>query len=480
LRAPLAALRAAAGREVLLVDAPDSASVRAVPVAQGGLSDWVYALVAPFPTIQDSEAADDLRNAWAGAAAAPPLLVAPSTLEAMRSILGEPAAERVQVAEAASLVDQAWGQRPSLAIVPFEDLEPRWKVLGLGGLSPIHKSFDLSAYALVVHFGLVGEAADVSAIRGAVPWPASNRDPSRMTIVVMTGVTALTRATAWMMDADGLDYPAQDIGDWLREGDITHVSNEVAFAENCPTPDPNQASLRFCSPAKDIELLRNVGVKVVELTGNHVMDWGPQALLHTLDLYQEMGWQHFGGGVNLEDSLQPALFEHNGNRVAFLGCNPAGPPFDWATATAPGSAPCDLDRLFAEAAQLKSEGYVVIFTYQWFERYNPAPLPDQVAGFRKAIDVGAAIVSGSQAHQPQGFEFYAGGFIHYGLGNLFFDQMFSQDTRKEFIDRYVLYGGKHISTELLTAMLENWAQPRPMTEAERTDLLLHLFAVSGW
>jgi poly-gamma-glutamate capsule biosynthesis protein CapA/YwtB (metallophosphatase superfamily) len=32
------------------------------------------------------------------------------------------------------------------------------------------------------------------------------------------------------------------------------------------------------------------------------------------------------------------------------------------------------------------------------------------------------IVSGSQAHQPHGFEFYNGSLIHYGLGNLFFDQ----------------------------------------------------------
>ena len=61
------------------------------------------------------------------------------------------------------------------------------------------------------------------------------------------------------------------------------------------------------------------------------------------------------------------------------------------------------------------------------------------------VDAGATIVSGSQAHHPMVMEFYGGSFIHYGLGNLFFDQMYNetypilQGTRKEFIDRHVFY-----------------------------------------
>jgi poly-gamma-glutamate synthesis protein (capsule biosynthesis protein) len=53
-------------------------------------------------------------------------------------------------------------------------------------------------------------------------------------------------------------------------------------------------------------------------------------------------------------------------------------------------------------------------------------------------------------------------------------------TRREFIDRHVFYDGKYISTELLTAMLEDYARPRPMTEAERVEFLRYLFAASGW
>ena len=104
----------------------------------------------------------------------------------------------------------------------------------------------------------------------------------------------------------------------------------------------------------------------------------------------------------------------------------------------------------------------------------------QRAGFRRAIDAGAVVVSGSQAHQPMGMEFYHGGFIHYGLGNLFFDQMQTLATRQEFLDRHVFYDGRYLSTELLTAMLENYAQPRPMTEGERARFLQDMFQASGW
>ena len=106
--------------------------------------------------------------------------------------------------------------------------------------------------------------------------------------------------------------------------------------------------------------------------------------------------------------------------------------------------------------------------------------PTRWKDFRQAVEAGAAIVSGSQAHQPQGFEFYEGAFIHYGPGNLFFDQMDRYENRQEFIVRYVFHDGRHISTELLTALLEDYARPRPMTPDERRAFLETIFAASGW
>jgi poly-gamma-glutamate synthesis protein (capsule biosynthesis protein) len=44
----------------------------------------------------------------------------------------------------------------------------------------------------------------------------------------------------------------------------------------------------------------------------------------------------------------------------------------------------------------------------------------------------------------------------------------------------VFYDGRYIGSEILTAMLENYAQPRPMTPEERRVFLESVFAASGW
>ena len=53
-------------------------------------------------------------------------------------------------------------------------------------------------------------------------------------------------------------------------------------------------------------------------------------------------------------------------------------------------------------------------------------------------------------------------------------------SEQEFIDRHVFYDGRHLSVELLTAMLEEYARPRPMTLEERRALLSETFAASQW
>jgi hypothetical protein len=69
------------------------------------------------------------------------------------------------------------------------------------------------------------------------------------------------------------------------------------------------------------------------------------------------------------------------------------------------------------------------------------------------------------------------------LGNLFFDQMdayIASGIQRQFIDRHIFYDGRYISTQVLTAYLEDFAQPRPMTDEERQLFLEEAFRTSGW
>jgi hypothetical protein len=440
---------------------------------------WIYALVAPFPTITDDVSSSDLRDFWRGSSAGPfagsPLRMAESTLEAFSAIWGAPAPGVAVIVPEARLVDTLWAATPSWGIVPFEKLEPRLKVLSIDDNSPIRNDFEQGRYPLLLHF----QSSDPSFIL-----PATNRDPSKMTTVMLTGVTALVRATASKMERKGLTYPAGDIREILLSSDILHINNEVPFYSMCDVPDPQQQGLVFCSRTKYMELLTHIDTDVVELTGDHFADYGEGAMLETLQIYRDAGIPYYGGGADIEEARKPLPIEHNGNKIAFIGCNDKE-AYAGADEVTPGATPCDYDYMRAQIRALRTQGYVVMATFQYEEYNEPLATPIQMEEFRWQADSGAQIVSGSQAHFAQVMEFHNDSFIHYGLGNLFFDQMGKTDggidnIRQEFVDEHVIYDGRYISTRIHTFLLMDYSRPRPMDAAERAKFLSYYFEQSGW
>ena len=451
---------------------------------------WIYALVAPFPTITDGVTEAELQNAWKGESTdqfnGGPLLMDESTLGVLTTFWGTPGTPAVRVVPANELLEYAWSNQPSWAIVPFDELDPRWKVLTIDNQSPIRKDFEPSTYPLNIRFAFSGEVDLQPELLGI---PSTNRDPTKLTIVAMTGVTAMVRATAFTMEHDGITYPAQDIGPILTQADITHISNEIPFSTDCPYPTPTMEALVFCSSPKYIDLLEAVGTDIVELTGDHFMDYGAEATLFTLQMYKDLGWPYYGGGANAEEARQPVKLENNGNKIAFMGCNVGCQvkneiPCDAiATVSHPGAAQCDFNWIASEIPALREDGYQVIFTFQHREYYTYTTEPILADDFGLVAAAGATIISGSQAHQPHGFSFKNGAYIHYGLGNLFFDQYhYCVDNACDdvFIDRHVFYDGRYISTELITIHFVDFARPRLMTPEERMKFLDIIFSASGW
>ncbi len=447
----------------------------AVARAQSEAVGHVLAVAAPFPTVADGLSSGALRAFWNGDAAAlsdlsnnrrpPTLFVSPDTLADLKVLLGEPSPQAaIRVVSPGALLDAAWEAHPAaFAVLPFDQLEVRWKLLHLDGVNLFEREAELARYPLIV------------------PGKPSNRDLGRMTVVAMTGVTAMVRGTAVMMERKGLLYPAAAIRNWLRTADITHISNEVSFWDQCPRPSFNSGVV-MCSAPRSIALLEDVGTDVVELTGNHLWDYGWQHLHTTLDMYEARGWQYFGGGRTITTALEPARFTHNGNRIAFVGCNWFGS--NWAMPTRPGSARCgsrsprDLDLIQAAIRRARADGYHVIASIQYLELYSYQPSAQQVRDFQALREAGAVIVNGSQGHHVQGFSVNAQGFIHYGVGNLFFGDQAGVGVKQTFVDRHVFYDGRYLGADLRTAFIVDNSQPVPMKPAERAALLRRLFAVS--
>lgn len=453
------------------------------------LTSFTYALVAPFPTLIDGVRFEDLQGVWAGTSPGPfprkPILMSEETKEIFTQWWGKPEDGAVWTMPEGDLLNYAWGNAPMLVLLPFESLDPRWKVLQVDGISPLWKDFSPEGYALSVQISLSGadgELVEVVAAAFDDILPASlNRASDELTTVVVTGVTALVRATAWEMEKKGVTHPGEVVGDLLREADITHISNEVPFAEGCPYPDPVTDQLVFCSDPKYIELLEVIGTDVVELSGDHFLDWGSEAVYFTLDLYEERGWQYYGGGRTVEEARAPLRLEHNGNLIAFIGCNGKGGFFAPLNRGLPGAVDCDFAEMSAAIAELKIDGYTVIATFQHFEYDSTIPGDDLIREFKIVSDAGADIVSGSQAHQPHSMAFNGLSLQMYGLGNLFFDQLFMGEAKsRALIARHVIYNGRYISTEIFTVRFHDFSQPQFMDQADRNRLLSELFSASGW
>jgi len=467
-------------------------------------AEWVYAVAVPFPTFADAVTSTWLIRFWDGQpdalkpvtnnSATPVLFVTADTLRALTAFFGRAPAPGapIQVTPQDKLVDAVWAARPaSFAIVPFDQLDPRLKVLSLDGVSLLHRNGNN-------HYWLTLRVL-VSARRGQEliapllrAGPLTNRNEARMTLLAMTGVTALSRDFAWVMDRQGVLYPDQKIKSWLTDADVVHISNEVAFNAECAISDlVGTGDMALCSKPGYLDLLRDVQARVIESTGNHLNDYGWQPFSYTLSLYQQAGLAYFGGGRTITEAQRAITLTDHGNVLGFVGCNPVGPPIAWVNGLndgRPGAAPCPspYSAMQKEIARLRAAGAVAIATLQYDEQplgaYAYEVEPIQRDDFRRLADAGANIVSGSQAHHPQGFDLYRGAFIHHGPGNLFFDQTQTLGMRQLFVDRYLIYQGRVLSVELLTGIrdVDNWAQPRPMTAAERRAFLDVIFKASGW
>ncbi|GAP39495.1 CapA family protein [Flexilinea flocculi] len=439
---------------------------------------WVYVLAAPYATPIDDISLQAVQKVWHGETdtVISQFVLDEETYHVFSKNWGEADPDTVKVLSKDALLAETWQKDAVWAIIPFEAMDPRWKMIQVDGTSPFDIDFDPERYALSV----VWQFRPRNKIRPcAFSLPKSNFDRGKMTSLTLTGTTAMVRQLAYHIEEDGLLYPVKNIAAVLSASDITHVSNEVSFSLDCPPAVPLRREARFCSDPRYIRILEAIGADVIELTGNHVLDWGTEPFLYSLDLYHKKGYQVYGGGLNADEGQKPVFFEHHGNRIAILGCNAIGPENILAGSDTPGAAPCDLEKMKQQITDLKDAGWLVVVTFQHLEwpYYDVTPL--QSHDFYEIAETGPAIISGSQAHIPQGMTFVGKTFIHFGLGNLLFDQM-SDVERDSFFDRHYFYDGRYIGNVLETIRLENYSQPRFLQADERESFLAMIFDTCSW
>lgn len=299
--------------------------------------------------------------------------------------------------------------------------------------------------------------------------------------LAQSGVTALSRRmNTKIAQVGGGAYFAENIGEFLSSFDLTHTSNESSFSSYA-------SSTNICSDKRFIETLTAIGLDIVELTGNHNQDCGDASARETIDIYNENGIMIVGGGKTAAEAAVPLEIDEKGNGVTMLAYNQStgGATYD----DTPGANQYYEDVAARQIKEAKARGDLVILDVQYYEcaeydatyekttcDYANSSAGDQVGLFRHLIDMGADVVVGTSAHQPQTFELYGDGVIYYGVGNLFFDQSWWPGTTRSLILVHHIYKDKLLQTEIVPTVYDASYQTRLMDEETATWFLNRLIS----
>ena len=298
-----------------------------------------------------------------------------------------------------------------------------------------------------------------------------------------TGVTALSRDMNAKLVAVGGDakYFAENIKDFLSSFDLTHTSNESSF-----TTFANSSNI--CSDTRFIDTLTAIGLDIVELTGNHNQDCGIDAALNTIDIYEQNSIKMVVGGRNAEEAAKPLNISEKGTNITFLAYNQSTGGATYGNT--PGANQYYEENAVAEINAAKERGDFVIVDVQYYEcsayasEYEDpicdkanSSAGDQIGFFRHLIDLGADVVVGTSAHQPQTFELYGNGAIYYGLGNLFFDQVWWPGTTRSLVLAHYFYNGKLLQTKIVPTVYDKTMQTKLLDEETTKWFLGRLISV---
>jgi poly-gamma-glutamate capsule biosynthesis protein CapA/YwtB (metallophosphatase superfamily) len=256
-------------------------------------------------------------------------------------------------------------------------------------------------------------------------------------------------------------YVMGRVAPYFRESAIAFCNCEWPLTDR-GAPWPGKAGRVVRSRPDLVSTYTDCGFDVVSLANNHVMNYGVEGLLQTIEVLDAAGIAHCGAGADLAAAHRPAIVTWNGRRYAFLSYTSVFTPGFEAADDRPGMAvvkvetsyripkrlhevpgsPLDMEtrphagqlaRVCQDIARARAEADAVIVSWHWGVSMGYQHLiPYQVEVAHAAVDAGADIVVGHHPHLIQPIELYQGKLIAYSVGHCGFD-MESKSIAEESI-----------------------------------------------
>ncbi|WP_420623494.1 CapA family protein [Candidatus Poriferisodalis sp.] len=251
-----------------------------------------------------------------------------------------------------------------------------------------------------------GEAAP-AATTTATP---STTEPDLRWTLLAGGDVLMDRSEAADID------PFAGIEPSLDTADIAVVNVEMAISER---GEPADKEFVFRAPPSAAEHIAGAGVDVANLANNHAGDYGPDALVDTVELLEAEGVIALGAGATSPDAYRHRIIEvRPGVRVAFVGASMVVPLDFPATRTRAGIASAyQRDRVLANVRVAAGDADVVIAVVHWGVERMTCPDGRQRDFAFELLRNGADAVIGQHSHVLQPVVFGDGKLVAYSLGN---------------------------------------------------------------
>lgn len=224
----------------------------------------------------------------------------------------------------------------------------------------------------------------------------------------------------------------------MAHTDTTFINLEKPIIENCPR---GTTGFTFCAPPTLLSGLTFSGVDLVSLANNHTLNYGKAGFVETK---KHLGDKAIGyvGDNNLE------TFQVGDVKLGFLG-------FEKSQQVSPKLTETEKNLISESNAKVD----ILIVSMHWGVEYQDKALPGVTNLAHEIVDLGADVIVGHHPHWVQNIENYNGVPIYYSLGNLVFDQMWSERTREGLLVKLTFEGDKIVKEEFVKTYMEDRAQP---------------------
>lgn len=280
------------------------------------------------------------------------------------------------------------------------------------------------------------------------------------TTILFAGDVLFANAFKAGYDANGIEgvISAELLAE-LTEADIFMVNQEFPFGET-GTPMADKQYTFQCSPSY-VTALQEMGVDIVSLANNHVLDYGKESLRETFETLEKAGILYTGAGETAERASAVQMLQVNGRTYGFLAVSRVVPTGDWKVEnSAPGVFSCyDTAGLLEVVTEASKECDFLAVYPHWGVEHAAYPQEYQTQIAEQCLAAGADIVAGSHTHCLQGAAYIEGKPVFYSLGNFVFGQNIDRSallkvtiapdgtTAYQYLPVYAAGGVTYLATE---------------------------------